>query len=217
MSDILLIRHGQANTGATDEASYDRLSPLGHQQAAWLGAHLRDTGQHYDRVLTGTLRRHHETATAMDMGLPTEADARLNELDYFSMAWEMERRHELPFPTSPQAFAAHVAPTMEAWQAGELTDAPESFAAFESRVRGAITDMAAAPERMLVVTSGGVIAMAMRFLLDLGLVPMSRMLLATKNTSVHALSRRDGRLMLMQFGAVPHLEHTDRAEAHSST
>jgi len=37
MSHITLIRHGQANTGARDEQSYDRLSALGHQQAAWLG------------------------------------------------------------------------------------------------------------------------------------------------------------------------------------
>lgn len=217
MSDILLIRHGQANSGATDEETYDRLSPLGHQQAAWLGEHLRTTGRSYERVLTGTLRRHVETAASLNMGLPTEADARLNELDYFSMAREMEVRHSLPIPTSTAAFAAHVPPTMEAWQAGELTEAPESFPAFESRVRAAINDLATAPERTLVVTSGGVIAMAMRILLDLGIVPMTRMLLATKNTSVHAVSRRDGRLLLMQFGAVPHLEQADRAAAHTYT
>ncbi len=41
MSHITPIRHGQANTGARTEADYDRLSPLGHQQAAWLGDHLR--------------------------------------------------------------------------------------------------------------------------------------------------------------------------------
>ena len=41
MSHITLIRHGQANSQARDEASYDRLSDLGHQQAAWLGEWLR--------------------------------------------------------------------------------------------------------------------------------------------------------------------------------
>ena len=41
MSHITLIRHGQANSEAKDEISYDKLSPLGHEQAAWLGDHLR--------------------------------------------------------------------------------------------------------------------------------------------------------------------------------
>ena len=34
---------------------YDKLSALGHQQARWLGAHLRDTRTHYPRVYCGTL------------------------------------------------------------------------------------------------------------------------------------------------------------------
>lgn len=217
MSDIQLIRHGQANTGATDEAGYDRLSPLGHQQAAWLGEHLRDSGRSWDLVITGSLRRHRETAASMGMDLPTEEDPRLNEMDYFSLAAEMQSRHDLPIPTSSAAFAAHVPPTMEAWQAGELVDAPETFAAFESRVRDSLADLSARPERALVVTSGGVIAMAMRLLLDLGLVPMTRMLLATKNTSVHGVSRHDGRVHLNQFGAVPHLDRADRAHAVTYT
>ena len=47
-SEIILIRHGQANTGAQDEESYDKLSATGHQQSAWLGDYLRaqDTRTH---------------------------------------------------------------------------------------------------------------------------------------------------------------------------
>ncbi len=57
MSEITLVRHGQANTEARDEAEYDRLSPLGHQQSRWLGAHLRTQNQHHTRLYTGTLWR----------------------------------------------------------------------------------------------------------------------------------------------------------------
>ena len=56
MTEIVLVRHGQANNTATDEAGYDRLSPLGLQQADWLGAHMRATNPHFDRVITGTLK-----------------------------------------------------------------------------------------------------------------------------------------------------------------
>ena len=37
MGEIILVRHGQANSAANDEEGYDRLSDLGHQQAKWLG------------------------------------------------------------------------------------------------------------------------------------------------------------------------------------
>ena len=67
MSHITLIRHGQANSTATDEAGYDRLSDLGHQQSSWLGAYLKDQNQHHVRLYTGTLRRHVETAASMDI------------------------------------------------------------------------------------------------------------------------------------------------------
>lgn len=55
MSHITLVRHGQANTNARSEAEYDRLSDLGHQQAAWLGAHLRESANHHPRIYSGTL------------------------------------------------------------------------------------------------------------------------------------------------------------------
>ncbi|HCJ01221.1 MAG TPA: histidine phosphatase family protein, partial [Sulfitobacter sp.] len=53
MSHITLIRHGQANSQAKDEISYDKLSPLGHEQAAWLGDHLRQSETHHTRLYTG--------------------------------------------------------------------------------------------------------------------------------------------------------------------
>ena len=37
MGELTLIRHGQANSGATTEEDYDRLSDLGHTQARLLG------------------------------------------------------------------------------------------------------------------------------------------------------------------------------------
>src|SRR6056297_3369689 len=50
VAEIILVRHGQANSHATDEQSYDRLSDLGREQARWLGAHLRTTKPHFDQA-----------------------------------------------------------------------------------------------------------------------------------------------------------------------
>ena len=41
MVQIFLVRHGQANSEAKDEVSYDKLSPLGKIQAGWLGQYFK--------------------------------------------------------------------------------------------------------------------------------------------------------------------------------
>lgn len=108
MTHITLIRHGQANTGARDEASYDRLSDLGHQQARWLGAHLRDTRAYYTRVYCGTLTRHIETAAGMELENVVQ-DPRLNEMEYFNLAEAMQDQHGLEIPTEREGFVDHMA------------------------------------------------------------------------------------------------------------
>ena len=50
MSHITLIRHGQANSGAQDEAGYDALSELGARQAAWLGDYWEQTRERFDAL-----------------------------------------------------------------------------------------------------------------------------------------------------------------------
>ena len=69
MGEIILVRHGQANSAARDEASYDRLSALGAEQARLLGDWFRAQDIGFDRVLAGTLSRHRATAAAMDLPL----------------------------------------------------------------------------------------------------------------------------------------------------
>src|SRR4051794_1467973 len=59
MGLILLVRHGQASTGSAD---YDRLSPLGEQQATVVGNELRARGIAPARVVSGALRRQRQTA-----------------------------------------------------------------------------------------------------------------------------------------------------------
>ena len=133
MSHITLIRHGQANSEAKDEASYDQLSPLGHQQAQWLGAHLKSTGQPHHRLYTGTLRRHAETADGMETGLTPTRDARLNELEYFTLAAALDKEHGVAMPSEQSEFVHHLPRVFAAWQADEIDGAPERFSEFEGR------------------------------------------------------------------------------------
>ncbi|MDK3016785.1 histidine phosphatase family protein [Pseudodonghicola flavimaris] len=215
MSQITLIRHGQANTEARDEAEYDKLSPLGHQQAAWLGDHLRASGTVQGRVYCGSLTRHLETAASMGLGDGIVVDPRLNELQYFTMAQLLEQQHGIPIPKERDSFAEHMPKVFGAWQRDELDDVPESFAEFETRVRAAIADIAEGPGPALVVTSGGLISMVMRQFLGLDIPAMSQMALAIMNTSMHRLFPIGNRLSPVLFNAVPHLETPERQFAQT--
>ena len=215
MSHVTLIRHGQANSDARDEKSYDRLSPLGHQQAAWLGDHLRTARAHHPRVFCGTLRRHLETAQSMGMGAPITQDSRLNELEYFTLARLLEDQQGIPVPKAREEFADHFPRVLTAWRDNQLEGAPESFAHFETRVMTSLAEIAEGDGPALVVTSGGLIAMAMRQMMGLEIAAMARLGLAIMNTSVHRLYPISGQLSPVLFNAVPHLEQPDRHYAQT--
>ena len=164
MSFITLVRHGQANSSARDEGSYDRLSDLGWQQARWLGGYLEQTGEKFARVYSGTLRRHVETVEGISpasMADPVQ-DARLNELAYFDMAQLMEAQHGIAIPGDREEFILHLPQLLTLWRDGALQDVPETWQSFETRVTEALTEIAGGEGRALVVTSGGLIGMAMR-------------------------------------------------------
>ena len=215
MSHITLIRHGQANSGATDEASYDKLSDLGHEQAAWLGQHLQSSETHHTRLFTGTLRRHRETAAGMATGMEPTEDARLNELEYFTLAILLEEQHAIPFPSEQGAFTTHLPTVFEHWKAGKIEGTPESWEAFHTRVDDALNEIAAGSGPALVVTSGGLISMAMAQAMDLSIPAMARVALAIMHTSMHRLFPIGGHLSPVLFNAVPHLETPERRGAQT--
>ncbi|MDI3338226.1 histidine phosphatase family protein [Defluviimonas aestuarii] len=215
MTELTLIRHGQANSGARTEADYDRLSPLGQQQASWLGEHLRLTGG-FDRVISGTLRRQRETAEALNLDArPHALDERLNELDYFALSHALQDSHAIPFPTGPEDFAAHVPQVLQLWRSGDVGPDHESYEGFIARVSGAVEDAAQGGPGAVLVTSTGVIATLVALALGLEAVMKARMFLKVMNTSVHRFAVHDGTLHLNQFGATPHLDYPDRHGART--
>lgn len=211
MGEIVLVRHGQANSAAQDEAGYDRLSDLGRTQADWLGAWLRAQGERYDRVLSGSLNRHLGTADAM--GFAPDVDPRLNELDYFNLSEALRDTHGIPLP-GPGDFAAHVPQVMEAWHRAEILG-NETFEAFETRVTSILAEAAEPGRRVLCVTSGGVIGMMIRHLLGLDPTRMAHVLLPILNTSIHHIHVMPHGPILAGFNAVPHLDPPGRAHART--
>lgn len=214
MSQITLIRHGQANSAATDEAGYDRLSDLGRSQARWLGEHMRSAEQSFERVYTGTLTRHQQTAQEWGAEAVT-VDPRLDEVRYFDLSERMHRQFGIAMPRGHTEFIDHLPLTFAAWQEGKLEDVPESFHDFQARVQSVIEEIASRGERTIVFTSGGFIGMALRVVMGLDFGAFTRTILPIMNSSVHRIEQTGAGLVLTQFNAVPHLESPERREART--
>ena len=217
MSFVTLVRHGQANSAARDEDSYDRLSELGWQQARWLGGYFEQSGERFARIYSGTLRRHVETAQGIGHADASDVqrDERLNEMAYFTMAQALQAQHGIPVPTAREGFIAHLPVLLRHWQEDRLDDIPESFATFETRVNDALTEIAEGDGPALVVTSGGLIGMAMRIVMGLDVPAMAHLCLAIENTSLHRVQPLPTGLAMTQFNAIPHLDTPERRHARS--
>ena len=213
MSTVTLVRHGQANTGAQDEASYDNLSALGRQQAAWLGDYLAGGAHGVTRIISGTMRRQQQTASyvATALGLDVSHDKRLNEINYFGLTESLQARTNRTPPSNREEFLEHLPTVMAAWEAGEIASPDETFVQYQARVHDVMLDAEAQPGTMLV-TSGGIIGMAMRHVLGLGSDAFSHVLLQINNASTHRYQIELGKRRLTSFNNTPHLDAHDRAE-----
>ncbi len=214
MVELTLIRHGQAQTGAQDEASYDSLSDLGHQQAFWLGETLRN-GVPFNRIISGDMKRQIQTAEGLALGVHHSIDARLNELDYFGLAASLKASHGVDIPNDIQSFAQHVPQVLDVWRQGGMNGDLETYEEFCSRIMGALHNAAGQDGRTLLVTSTGVIATLAAIALGLDMVKKTKLFLRVMNTSVHRFDLVGNELHLTQFGAVPHLERPDRVHART--
>lgn len=173
MAIVSLIRHGQASFGAAD---YDQLSPLGEQQLQHLGATFAAQEETVDIVVRGSLRRHQQSCAAFLQGygkpVSVQEIAQWNEFDHRAVM----RALAFDEPQLRQLFAANGAakiPEREVlalflrsitrWQSGAHDDDyAETWPAFVQRVQQAWQQLhgLAGHERIVVITSGGPIALS---------------------------------------------------------
>ncbi|MGS0990503.1 histidine phosphatase family protein [Burkholderia glumae] len=208
MSEIVLIRHAQASFEAAD---YDRLSPRGEVQAAKLGAWMAARGARPAAIVTGTLRRHAQTATlcaaaAGCADAPLRVLPGLDELD----SDELIARHrpelaareallaELARAADPRrAFQALFAGAVARWTSGAAdADYALAWPAFRAAGGG----------ETWVVSSGGPIAVIVAALVGADPARTFDFAWPLVNTSVSRI--RGGRrgALLVTYNAWPHLD-----------
>lgn len=209
MAELVVIRHGQASFGADN---YDKLSEIGHRQSEFAGAALAQAGWVPDRLITGTLTRQKETLASMGFDAEPEIHAGFNEYDFHNLL-HTRFGGAVPDPVM-QDRKTHFRTLRETildWQTGGVDGANESWATFSGRVQDALgfaTQDSA--ERVLVVSSGGVIGQLVASVLGAPAAQMIALNLQVKNTSMSKFIFSKGRVFLHEFNATPHLASPDR-------
>ncbi|MET1077955.1 MAG: histidine phosphatase family protein [Pseudomonas sp.] len=225
MGSIYLIRHGQASFGADD---YDVLSPLGVRQGELLGDHLAELGIHFDRCLSGDLRRQQDTGRAALGRLHAagqtppalETDSAFDEFP----ADEVIRAH-LPDLLHVEPDALHIlrnaashraefqrlfAQVIDRWVSGEHEkDGLISWQGFLEQVQGGlqrVLQQAQGHQRIAIFTSGGTISALLQLIIGLPAIKAFELNWQIVNTSLSCLKFRGNEVALASFNSHVHLQ-----------
>lgn len=225
MSELFLVRHGQASLGADN---YDQLSENGIRQSRVLGEYIAERDLAFDYLLTGTLVRHRQTldelsaAAGLD-GTDRAEHAGLNEYDFHSICrsyGELNAGDPLWLeaqenPRDARAFYRLLRRALTAWSEDDLPDPPETYAQFVDRVQRVATDIqhqASRGGRVLAISSGGAISQFIGCILGLSPGMVVELNLQARNTGVTQFFFNARKYNLLQFNGIAHLDHPQLRE-----
>jgi broad specificity phosphatase PhoE len=229
--DILMVRHGQASAGS---AHYDQLSAMGYQQAdvfaRWL---IERDARHklaaFDAIYSGNLTRHRQTrepiiallelsSAASQTPLPPVRELpELNEFDHRDVMQCYGKQNAssdlvqefLASPAHPRLLARYLHASMSDWIAGKLDQGlKESFVEFQTRVRRGIENITAQHrdgERILIVSSGGVMSQWAQTALACPNIQAIELNMSIRNTAIAEFRLRERGLSLITWNSLPHL------------
>lgn len=229
MSEIYLIRHGQAGT----RTLYDTLSDLGREQSKRLGDSLVEQKLIFTHALCGNLQRQRETAEAVlsrynhaGASFPAIAtDVGWNEFDLDAVYREIApvltakdpqfraEYEEMQLQMVDQSHDIHRRWSrcdmlvLRAWLSGAVPVQTETFQMFQDRIAAALAGLERfGPEdRVAVFTSATPIAIATGIVLGTEMRTRIRLAGSQYNSAYTTLHRRDGEWSLFSFNNVPHL------------
>lgn len=173
MSEIYVIRHGQASFGSDN---YDQLSTLGRRQATVTGDYFKSIGVRFDAIYSGDLQRQRDTAQLASAYLGDTVthhiDPRFNELDNDEqMEFLLPRLlHDQPsleqlladVRTNSKNYQKVLKQVFNAWVRNDYPDLPiQSWDAYFNNTKDALGDVVKSQgsgKTVAVFTSGGTIA-----------------------------------------------------------
>lgn len=219
MPRLHLLRHAQPDFAG----NYDSITPLGEQQAVWVGEYFAARGLRFARAVCGSLVRQQRTLARIlaqfDDAPAPGIDPRFNEYDPVQVlaAFGPGGEAALRAAGDRRAYFAALRESLRAWSGREdAVGGGETWAAFGARVLAAAAESCAglAPQaNVLVVTSGGVIGRLVGETLGTGADASIELNLQTRNTGLTELVVGRSAWRLLSFNAVLHLERPERAHA----
>ncbi len=214
MSMLHLVRHGQASFGADD---YDKLSELGWQQSRRLGEYWRSKHQTFDRVITGTLRRHDETWRGIAQGLGLASDALsvsrtpcLNEYDSQAVIATV---HPEPLgkADTPELYRHHfrlLREGLQRWMSAQAQpQGMPRYADFKAGIAQVLQEICTGPhQKVLIVSSGGPIATAVGHVLGTPAETTIELNFHIRNSAVSELRFNPKGHRLISYNTLYHLD-----------
>lgn len=227
MATLYLIRHGQASYG---QADYDKLSPLGFEQARLVGAWLAD--RQIDAMFSGPLRRQLETAASICAAAPSIAPATvlpgLAEYPGFEIVKAFlprltEHDPEVATRAATSPGMGDFQTILTRWARDEWrAEGVEDVHAFTARVEDAMKTIiraCARGGRVAVVTSAGPIGVAVGLVFGATPHHMVRTSAVIKNASITELKLRTQqfawdpeKVSLVGFNSIAHLPSGTQTE-----
>ncbi len=210
MPKIIFVRHGQAQFG---QANYDKLSEVGHEQSVALGKAIFEQGITIDHWVSGDMVRHAETLRGISQGMRTQVSHQivtpdLNEYDFTGQlnARFVGSKAPVGLHTDRKTHFRALRETLALWQNDKILNPPESWAAFETRLKRAQqTIFGLEGDTILVVSSGGAISKIVANALGVSHAKQVDLQLQIKNASMSTFiySRRTGGFFLNAFNETP--------------
>lgn len=217
MSEIYMVRHGQASLGA---ANYDKLSPLGQQQSRFLGEYFRSCELEFDHIFRGDMVRHDETAAGIAAGLGTHFDdvkvmPELNEFDFKALIQAFIQQYPekaLPDDAPVRDFYHLLKQAMHEWSNDRIEgELPERWDEFQARVKFAYQRIQSeCTGKVLVVSSGGTNSMLLSQVLKAPAETVVELNLQARNTGVSHFFFNEHAMRLTSFNNTPHLDTPER-------
>lgn len=215
MPEIYLVRHGEATINGS---RYDQLSELGFSQAKSLGQHFSQLDPGFDRIVTGSMQRHIQTADAtkeaMAIDLESEQHPGLDEYDFIALC----RAFAIQYPEEAigltetghvdgiKGFYKVLKRALLVWSENRLAGPlPESWEEFEARVADALRFLQKG-ERVLVISSGGPISVLTGQVLGISREMKIKLNMQLRNCAISRFFFNADTVLLDSFNNTAHLD-----------
>lgn len=233
MISLFTIRHAQASF---DADHYDLLSVRGEEQAKLLGDYLAADPDHgFDRVICGGMHRHWQTLRAVELAfeaagrsLPVaRIDPDFNEFDHGAVMEAYlsefpdhpEYLGRMPLKADRIGVSKFLTAALQSWARAELEHRlAEGWRDFGLRVVRAHERACAeaqSGDRILLVSSGGVIARLAQRALEVSDLRTIDFNLSLMNSAISEFILRDQSLMMRSWNTLPHLSQRGQRQLWS--